>query len=102
MLLIDWEWIAVASPAFDVAYYAWGVGSGFYFERYLAYGGTSMDQAMWERACALAGIFEGVKAFPMFAGAANYEGCPYYDPSQNEALRRQAEAVTEAMGTWLG
>ncbi len=84
LLLIDWEWIAVASPAFDVWYYALSVTGPFsvqamhmcsalcayYYDRYLAHGGTAMDEATWERACALVSIFEGLKAFPLFAGAA--------------------------------
>ena len=116
LLLIDWEWIAVASPAFDVWYYALSVTGPFsvqamhmrsalcayYFDRYLAHGGTAMNEATWERACALASIFEGLKAFPLFAGAAFYEESPYYDPSEHEAIKLSAAQYTETMRAWLG
>ena len=109
LLLIDWEWTAVASPAFDVWYYAISVFPvhamnmrsalcAYYYDRYLAHGGTAMDEVTWERACALASIFEGLKAFPLFAGAAFCEGSPYDDPSEHETVKLRAAQYTETMG----
>ena len=82
LLLIDWEWTAVASPAFDIWYYALSVAGPFSvhamdmrsalcaydYGRCLAHGGKAMDEATWERACALASIFEGLRAFPPVRG----------------------------------
>ena len=108
LLLIDWEWTAVASPAFDVWYYAISVFPvhamnmrsalcAYYYDRYLAHGGTAMDEVTWERACALASIFEGLKAFPLFAGAAFCEGSPYYDPS---SMRQSSSVLRNTPKPW--
>lgn len=112
LLLIDWEWIGVGSPALDVRH---AIESGiaidatdddsqqladFYFDRYLAHGGKLMDRPTWERAYNLALIFYGLRMFSIEAGASIDDNIDS-PPIDRETIRYRTDQITQAMRKWL-
>jgi hypothetical protein len=113
ILLLDWEWIGQGSPAFDVRQFIEGVVffdragelgnslSDSYFDAYRAHGGTRMDRLTWEKAYALATIFEGVRVFPFIGGGSLDEDTMFYGWLDEQGIRMKLDEVARAIETWL-
>ncbi len=113
VFLIDWEWSGIGSPAFDVVQLinavdnVGGVPDGtprlsdYYYERYLAHGGSRMSDALWEKAYDLSFISEGLKLLPYQVGGLALGILRDFDVSTATIGKSKVERVTEAMRKWL-
>ncbi len=113
VLFLDWEWIGRGSPAFDVRQLIQDVApfgrpgaldhslSDVYFDAYQNHGGTRMDRLTWDKAYALATIFEGVRVFPFIAGGSLDEDSMFHGWLDEQAIRMKIDEVSQAIETWL-
>ena len=117
VLLIDWELIGIGSPALDVARFialtldlkgdlSAGTASlpNYYFERYVAQGGTQLNKETWQRSYDLATLFINLWQFPFWAGWTVGEDptVPEHFLRDIEMIRQKTEHTTGLMRRWLG
>ena len=86
VILIDWEWIGNGCGVLDVAklltegaalehadFDSQGLAT-YYFDRYVAYGGTLRDVTTWKRAYELAEVYQALSNHPLAIGWAILDG----------------------------
>jgi aminoglycoside phosphotransferase (APT) family kinase protein len=109
LVLIDWEWMGLGTPALDVAR-VWatfpavcdhaqpcpeaafsGELPDFYLDRYRAYGGRQIDPRSWQRTCAVAMLAHALSQVRFLGSVLRHD--PY---AILPTLERQLEIVLEA------
>jgi aminoglycoside phosphotransferase (APT) family kinase protein len=104
VILIDWEWIGNGCGALDVAKLL-SVGAAqvhadfdshglatYYFDRYVAHGGTLFDLTTWKRAYELAEVYHALIVHPLATGWSILDG---------SASRRCLEARTPRLAALI-
>jgi hypothetical protein len=104
VILIDWEWIGNGCGSLDVAKLL-SVGAAqvhanfdsqrlaaYYFDRYVAHGGTLFDLSTWKRAYELAEVYHALIVHPLATGWSILDG---------SASRTCLEARTPRLIGWI-
>ncbi len=108
LILIDWEWIGNGCGSLDVAKLL-SVGAAlefpdfdsqglatFYFDRYVAHGGTLLDITTWQRAYELAEVYHALIVHTLATGWSILDGS-----ATRTCLEARTPHLTELIARYL-
>jgi hypothetical protein len=109
VILIDWEWIGNGCGSLDVAKLL-SVGAArvhadfdsqglatYYFDRYVAHGGTLFDLSTWKRAYELAEVYHALIVHTLATGWSILDGA-----AARTCLEERTARLTELIAKYLG
>ena len=109
VILIDWEWIGNGCGSLDVAKLL-SVGAAleradlngqslatYYFDRYVAHGGTLFDFTTWKRAYELAEVYHALIVHPLATGWSILDGS-----AQRTCREARTPRLAELIAKYLG
>ena len=109
VILIDWEWIGNGCGSLDVAKLL-SVGAAlehadfdnqglatYYFDRYVAHGGTLFDFTTWKRAYELAEVYHALIVHPLATGWSILDGS-----AQRTGREARTPRLAELIAKYLG
>jgi aminoglycoside phosphotransferase (APT) family kinase protein len=109
VILIDWEWIGSGCGSLDVAKLL-SVGAAlehadfdnqglatYYFDRYVAHGGTLFDFTTWKRAYELAEVYHALIVHPLATGWSILDGS-----AQRTCREARTPRLIELIAKYLG
>jgi len=109
VILIDWEWIGNGCGSLDVAkllsegaalvhadFDSQGLAT-YYFDRYVAHGGTLFDLPTWKRAYELAEVYHALSVHPLAIGWSMLD-----DSAPRTCREARIPRLTELIAKYLG